>query len=247
MNIRQALLSSSSGQLARIAAAWDLSVEAGTLRRELVDLLAQHLADVVQAAATWAELDDAALGVLRLLVQAGGRHEFDLLARRLRGSSADDADRITDDAIGRLIERGLIVRTFESDQQRQGIYLLLPDEILAAGQTHLASEPMMIGPPPADSPAEMAAIDVASDLFTLCSALRREAWGAPSRGIAGRPPRTVGQILGRLRAGRAAGPGQPGQRWRFLLWVAQRAGWINRDPWPMPDDDALERLLRNPG
>src|SRR5687768_5156507 len=124
MDLRTALLGCSSGQLARIAAAWRVEAEAGTLRRELVELLAARIVGGAEDAATWSGLGEAERDVVRLLVRAGGRHEADLLARRLGREDAGEP------AVAELVERGLLFRVFEADEQRQGVYLVLPDELL---------------------------------------------------------------------------------------------------------------------
>src|SRR5215208_2109950 len=130
MRLREALLGCSSSQLARIAAAWRLDVEAGTLRRELVELAAARIAAEVERAETWAGLDEAARRVLGLVIRAGGRYEADLLARRLArsgGGRSDVEERAQDveRAIVGLTERGLLLRIYEAEEQRQGVYLLM--------------------------------------------------------------------------------------------------------------------------
>jgi hypothetical protein len=252
MNLRAALLGCSTGQLARIAAAWRLPVEAGTLRRELVESVAGRIEDAIADAGLWAMLGATATDVMRLLVRAGGRHEAELAARRATRSvqgyadaDAPDAVAEMEQAVSLLLERGLLVRTFNTEEQQRGIYLVVPDEVLVAARTalgHVAAMPFA----PAESPTVFAVSDLAGDLFVLGSALRREAWSAASRGLAGRSPRSVDQILARLRRLPGGGPGDPGRRWRFLLWVAQRAGWFSRDRLPTPDDDRFERLLAEP-
>jgi hypothetical protein len=247
MKLRAALEGISSSQLGRIADAWKLVLEAGTLRRELVDLLAARLADASTREELWSSLDASEREVVRLVARAGGRHESDLLARRLERSMASDrrADpqASTDRTVAGLVERGVLFRVFDADEQRHGIYLVLPDELLDAERAPLGQDEAELSPAPVAAPDRVAEIDLSADLFTLASALRREAWGAGSRGLAGRRDRTVGEILGRLRQSSGDGPGNPGRRWRFLLWLAQRAGWITRDPWPLPADDRIEQLI----
>ena len=251
MNLRSALLGCSSGQLSRIAAAWKLQVEAGTLRRELVEVLAERLLVAAGDAATWTTPGEHEREVIRLLVRAGGRHEADLLTRRLgrdesAGTEANALDARIEQRVAGLIERGLLFRVFEADEQRRGVYLMLPDELLSAARDHLGERGTGTAPIPAELPVRVAHGNLAADLFVLASALRREAWSSASRGLAGRSGHSVGQILGRLRALSSDGPGDPGRRWRFLLWLSQRAGWISRDAWPTPDEDAVERLLIDP-
>jgi hypothetical protein len=250
MKLRQALQGCSSGQLARIVSAWELPVEAGTLRRELVELIAEWLPREAAEPSFWSHLDDAALDVVRGLIRAGGRHDADLLVHRLSGGLAEAAreaaQRRWQAAVAGLLDRGILYRVFEAAEQRQGVYLVLPDELLVLTPDAAASGPQPDIPTSAESPHAVAACDPAADLFVLASALRREAWSRPSRGLAGRPPRSVGQILARLRAAALPGPGQAGQRWRFLLWLAQRAGWIDRAALPVPDDEAILSLLRQP-
>ncbi|MCC7372102.1 MAG: helicase-associated domain-containing protein [Chloroflexi bacterium] len=249
MRLRQVLQGCSSGQLARIAAAWSLEIEAGTLRRELVELIAARLEAAVSEPLFWQSRPPGERRILGALVRAGGRHELDLLARRLitrpAGDAYDAAMRAFHATVTTLVEGGLLYRQFEADEQRQGVYLVLPEELRAGAQV-LADDPRVAGVESgAAQPAAVARCRVADDLFVLASALRREVWNAPSRVLAGQPPRSVGQILGRLRARSGAGPGQPVQRWRFLLWLAQRAGWISRDAFPRPHDDLVDRLLRD--
>ena len=251
MKLRPLLQGCATSQLARIAAAQGLRPEAGTLRRELVELIAGHLEAASQNAATWEHLSGTQRGVVGGLVRAGGRHEAELLTRRLTGDirNQDEREAAVSEvqaAVSSLLERGVLFRIFEAEEQRQGVYLVLPDELLLPARSQFGAADTQSGPPPVQPPTEVARCDVADDLFVLASALRREAWSGPSRGLAGRPPRSVGQILARLRAATPPGPGQPGQRWRFLLWLAQRATWINRDLLPRPDDDSINRLLRDP-
>lgn len=250
MNLRSALLGCSSGQLSRIAAAWALGVEAGTLRRELVEAVATKIEAELEIGAVWGTLGDLERRVLGLLVRADGRHEADLLVRRLgRGAASDpdEAARLVDGAVSALVDRGLLFRVYDAEEHRGGVYLVMPDATLSAAST-------LFGPPerPADAdtgvqPERVGVSDLAADLFTLASALRREVWGSASRGLARRRGLTVSQIVGRLRQHQpGTGPGDPSRRWRFVLWVAQRAGWITRDAWPMPDNDAIVRLLTDP-
>jgi hypothetical protein len=261
MDLRTALLGCSSGQLSRIAAVWTLDVEAGTLRRELVEAVAARIAGALEEGSVWGSLGELALQVASVLVHAGGRHELDLLGRRVRQrvgrSASDEADeiaRLTDAAIASLVERGLVFRVYDAEEQRRGVYLVMPDEVLASAGRVL--ERHFDGPNHANDshgdadgavqPDRVAVVNVAADLFALASALRRESWGNASRELARRRSLTVGQIVGHLRQQPADGPGEPGRRWRFLLWLAQRAGWISRDPWPLPDDEAIGRLLADP-
>lgn len=252
MKLRTLLQGCSSGQLNRISAAWKLEIEAGTLRRELVELLAVQLEQTGQGAAAWTSLSEREQKIIAALVRAGGRHDIDLLTRRLVGAGTSERVReaaasAVQTTVAGLLDRGIVFRIFESEAQRQGVYLVLADELLSSAGSHLTVLGSFPLPSPVDPPSEVARCNIADDLFVLASALRREAWSAPSRGLAGRPARSVGQILSRLQVTPRPGPGRPGQRWRFLLWLAQRAGWINRAPLPQPDDDALNRLLREPG
>jgi hypothetical protein len=251
MNCRQALLGCSSGQLSRMAAAWNLDVESGTLRRELVEALAERILAAVGEASTWAALDTSGRRAIRLMARAGGRHEVDFLTRRLSraGSDGGPSDEPCPDveaAIADLVDRGFLFRTFDADEQRRGVYLVMADEILDAARQRIGEGASASSLVPAEPPAEVASCDLAADLFVLASALRREAWGSASRGLARRPARSVGQILALLRTQSDEGPGDPGRRWRFLLWIAQRAGWIGRGPLPLPDESQIERLLANP-
>jgi len=93
------------------------------------------------------------------------------------------------------------------------------------------------------APTEIAASDVVHDLFVLASALQREARAATSRGLTGRPARSIGQVLTGLRAQTADGPGEPARRWQFLLWVGKRLGWLGGGSWPVPDDERVAQLL----
>jgi hypothetical protein len=252
MNLRSALLGCSSSQLARIAAAWSLTLDAGTLRRELVELVAARIIAGVAEELTWSGLGEVERAVIGLLVRAGGRHEFDLLTRRLgriEPRVADDDDRAAaiEQNVARLFDRGLLYRVFDTEEQRQGVYVVLPDEVMTAARQHLDDGVATLPPGATEAPERVARARLATDLFVLTSALRREAWGAASRGLAGQSSRTVGQILDRLRQLPSDGPGDPSRRWRFLLWLAQRAGWIGRGAWPTPDEETVERLLSDPG
>ncbi|MFN8637368.1 MAG: hypothetical protein U0893_26250 [Chloroflexota bacterium] len=256
MKLHGLLEGCSSSQLARLAAAWQLPVEAGTLRRELVELLVAQIGAGLTDQQTWAALEGRRRDAARVLARAGGRHEADLLAQRLLGVSPraadlDDEARAVvhelDTATASLLDRGLLFRVFDGDEGRQGVYLVMAEEGLEAARAALGDDRAGGGLNPFDStPEHVTAIDLHADLFVLASALRREAWSAASRKLAGRPARSVGQLLSLLQRQAADGPGVPGQRWRFLLWIAQRAGWLRRDGWPLPDDERLERLLRQP-
>src|SRR4051794_20968627 len=101
MNLRTALLGCSSGQLARIAAAWTLDVEAGTLRRELVELVAARIVAEGEGARLWQTLGETEAQALKLLMRAGGRHENELLVRRLGRTGSLGA---TPDEMSRAIE-----------------------------------------------------------------------------------------------------------------------------------------------
>jgi hypothetical protein len=252
MDLRSALLGCSSGQLARIATTLRLQVEAGTLRRELVELVAERIVAAASDGPAWAGLNGVARQAVQLLVRAGGRHEAELLVRRLGRDTpprdeVDGSSRSIERVVGSLVERGLLFRVFDAEEQRRGVYLVMPDELLVAAREHLGGVPAAGPPHQADPPERVARGDPAADLFVLASALRREAWSTAARGLAGRPGLTVGQIVGRLRALATDGPGDPGRRWRFLLWLGQRAGWISRDAWPTPVEDAIARLLEDPG
>jgi hypothetical protein len=247
MNLRSALEGCPSSQLGRIADAWKLVLEPGTLRRELVELLAGRLVEAASSDELWSRLDASERAIVHLVARAGGRHESGLLARRLGRNRASDTDvdpqPVIDRAVASLVERGVLFRVFDADEQRRGIYLLLPDELLDAVHAVPEQDGVELSPALDAAPARVAEIDLAFELFTLASALRREVWGGSSRGLAGRRDRTVGEILARLRQSSNHGPGDPGRRWRFLLWLAQRAGWISRDPFPRPDDDRIEQLI----
>jgi hypothetical protein len=251
MDLRSALLGCSTGQLSRIAAAWMLSVEAGTLRRELVETVAARIEAELEAGGVWDALGDLERQAVAVLVRAGGRHEADLLGhrlgRRLTVVDADEATRAVDAAVGGLVERGLLFRVYDAEEQRRGVYLVMPDEVLESASLVFGASGDRDDPSASMQPDQVAVIDPAADLFALASALRREAWGNASRGLARRRALTVSQIIGRLRQQTSNGPGDPGRRWRFLLWVAQRAGWIGRDRWPMPEDELIARLLADPG
>lgn len=252
MNLRAALLACSSSQLSRIAVAWGLTLEAGTLRRELVELVAARVIAGVGEERTWSRLSEVERAVIGLLVRAGGRHEFDLLTRRLgriepRVAEDDDRAAAVERTVAGLFDRGLLYRVFDTEEQRQGIYVVLPDEVVTAARQHLDAGVATQPPRATEPPDRVATTRVATDLFVVTSALRREAWGAASRGLTGRSSRTVGQILDRLRQLPSDGPGDPSRRWRFLLWLAQRAGWIDRGTWPTPDEETVERLFSDPG
>lgn len=253
MKLRDLLQGCSSSQLSRLAASWALPVEAGTLRRELVELVAERLTAGLHDEQIWSELSGHCREIVRLLARAGGRHEADLLARRLlraRTGSADHDDeahqahRNLDGAISSLVDRGLVFRVFDSEEQRQGVYLVVTEEALDAVEHALGNDAGASGLVSDDfAPGHAVAIDLRADLFVLASAMRREAWSVISRELAGRPPRSVPQLLSLLHRRQIEGPGNSGQRWRFLLWIAQRAGWLQRDGWPVPDDEGLERAL----
>src|SRR6186997_2618311 len=113
MKLRHLLQGCSTGQLARISTAWKLEIEAGTLRRELVELLAVHLERIGQDAATWAALSEREQKVVGALVRAGGRHDLDLLVRRLLGSTSSERVReaaasAVQATVAALLERGIL-------------------------------------------------------------------------------------------------------------------------------------------
>jgi hypothetical protein len=246
MTLRQALLGCSTGQLRRIADAWGQATEAGLLRRELVDLLVEHIGGAVGSTDLWAALRADESAVMQRLVRARGHHESALLVRRAaaRPTSEDGtvAERVGE-AVERLVTRGLAFRVFEADGPIRRTALVLPEEILQAAEARLAPSSDVRTLLSADEPSSAARCDPLHDLFVLASALRREAHAAASRAMTGRQPRTVAQVLAGLGNGDASGPDEPGRRWRFLLWVGKRAGWFVDRGWPTPDDERLERLL----
>lgn len=249
VKLREALLGCSTGQLRRIADAWNLPPDASLLRRELVDLLSERIGSAVGEPTFWASLAEDETRILGRLLRARGHHESALLERRLL-SVVPDADDETAERIGesveRLVGRGLAFRVFEADGAVRRTALVLPDEVLAAAETRLAPTPTSSRLQPADEPLLVAGCDLRFDLFVLASALRREARAAASRALAGRQARTVAQVLAGLAGGMSDGPGEPTRRWRFLLWVGKRAGWLADRGWPAPDDEHVERLLADP-
>src|SRR6187200_1496413 len=118
MTLRQALLGCSTGQLRRIADAWGLPTEVGLLRRELVDLLAEHIIGAIGGADLWAAMPAEESRVMRRLARARGHHESTLLIRRAAataGSPRDAASERVGAAVDRLVARGLVFRVFEAD------------------------------------------------------------------------------------------------------------------------------------
>jgi hypothetical protein len=245
MKLHEALLGCSTGQLRRVAEAWGVPNEPGTLRHELVDVLGQTIVAGAGAEGLWDNWDVDTPRILGALARAHGRHDADLLVRRLTGPSSGQDDELAsriEQRIGRLIDRGLAFRLFEAERGLRRTVLILPDEITEIWQAGYSTD---VAAPPADStkPAQIARGDVAHDLFVLASALRREARSASSRGLVGRRPRTVAQVLGSLHAQVPDGPGEPARRWQFLLWVGKRLKWFQSDGWPLPDDDRIGRLF----
>src|SRR5438128_503028 len=135
MKLHEALLGCSTGQLRRVAEAWGVPAELGTLRHEFAEALTPRIVVEVADEGFWTGLDGDTHRVMEMLIQAHGRHEADLLVRRLATADTagpDEAARRIEQRVGRLIELGLVFRLFEAEHGLRRTVLLLPDEVVEA-------------------------------------------------------------------------------------------------------------------
>ena len=219
MKLHQALLGCAVGLLRTIAAERGLRVDASTLRSELVGALGGELARASAAGVLWRDLDDAERVVVSLVGAAQGRHDADLLLRRVAarlGESAGGMD--PEGMLARLTERGILFRVFSWGGSASGASYVLPEEYLE----------VVAGWSPADarhrpkrarlSPTTILQSDPVLDCFVLASALRREGWNRAARAVLGGSGPTARQVFARLRPSTAAlGDRRTAERWGCFL------------------------------
>ena len=220
----------------------------GTLRHEFVDALHTAIIDGISAETFAAQLDELSRRILVLLVRSHGRHEAEFLARRLlaeTGDTGDDAIAQVEAGVARLVELGLFYRLFESEGAVRRTMLVMPDEIVASITAWLpigqSLRPRSSVPAGDDAAQRSGARSVCPGERPPARSTRRTFTGS-----AGRPERTVAQIVSGLRSQTPDGPGEPARRWQFLLWVGKRVGWFGDDGWPPPDDERIALTPRRP-
>ncbi|MCA1644360.1 MAG: hypothetical protein LC797_02445 [Chloroflexi bacterium] len=158
MRLIEALEETATGALRRMASAHGLVYDDGTTRAELIDRIAERLADANYLQAQLDGLSEPEQAVLLAARASGGEQRGFLLDRDHPGAA--DA----------LVERGLLYRLFAAAGPRRGELFTVPDELLT-----LLPEPPAVEPPPTGepAPAERRASDPAFNLFCIASALGR--------------------------------------------------------------------------
>jgi len=249
MKLPRALAQCSIGLLHKIADSVRLPTDAATLPAELVDRLTSALAQASSEGELWSGLAPEERVPIDLLVRSGGRHPADLLERRLRGALPGPIKGHTADpsqVLHRLLERGIVFRVFEGGSSTPETAYVLPDEYLDAARQAVAGSASVVRPAEGP-PSDVRQNDPRRDCFVLASALRREIWNLPRRQLSGKPGPRLEQLLGRLRAAiRGPDAGAERERWAFFLRLGRRLGWLRATGWPVPDDQAVERILGEP-
>jgi hypothetical protein len=161
MRLIEALDQSPTLLLRRIAASHGLAHDEATTRAELVDRIAERLADTAYLREQLDSLEREVHAGLLSVRDNGGEIRAFLLER--------DSPAVADE----LVERGLLSRTFAAGGARRGEVFVLPEEIMAA----LPAAPPVQPPPTVGQPAaaERRTTDSAFNLFVLASALSRQA------------------------------------------------------------------------
>lgn len=249
MKLQPALAQCSSGLLHKIAYNRGLPTDAATLRLELVDRLTDVLAHASSSGELWARLAPEERVPIDRIVRAGGRHPAELLERRLRGVSSGSAGTEAADPAGvlaQLLERGIIFRVFEGESATPGTAYVLPDEYLTSARVSVEGSASAVRPTGVTA-SDVRQNDPRLDWFILASALRREIWNLPKRHLGGKPGPRLDQLLARLRAAiPAVDDRAERERWTFFVRLGRRLGWLRAQGWPRPDDQAVERILREP-
>ncbi|MDP8922131.1 MAG: hypothetical protein M3O34_04555, partial [Chloroflexota bacterium] len=251
VTLRQALLSCPTGLLHKMAQAYGLRVEPTTLRPELLAALATTIDQRAADPELWDRLDEHEAVAVSIAARSERGVEADTLVRRMAAEAP--AGRSTDPAalsaaVGRLVERGLLFRMFSTEGPARGTYLVVPDELLPRARERLSVGSPLTGLALPTPPAVIRRHDLRRDVFELASALRRETWNAAARGMIGRPERGLDQVLARLRDGSGSDdPGARRERWRFLVDLGRRGGWLQAGSWPTPVDERVVDLLGESG
>lgn len=251
VSLRQALLSCPTGLLHKMAQAYGLRVESTTLRPELVAALTTTIGEGAAYAELWDRLDEHERVAVSIAARSERGVEADTLVRRMAaetpaGHAAEPP--VLSAAVARLVERGLLFRMFSTEGPARGTFLVVPDELRGHAQRRLAHGSPLAGlarPTPPDANRRH---DLRRDVFELASALRREGWNAAARGLVGRPERGLDQVLSRLRDSAGTDDARVRrERWRFLVGLGRRSGWLQGGAWPTPVDEQIVGLLAAPG
>ena len=267
VSLRQALLSCPTGLLHKMAQAYGLRVESTTLRPELVAALTTTIDERAAYPELWDRLDMHEAVAVSIAARSERGVEADTLVRRMAaeapggspggqlagalgespgGQPTDPAPLAA--AVARLVERGLLFRTFSTEGPARGTFLVVPDELRGPARDRLAVSSPLAGLARPAPPDAVRHHDLRRDVFELASALRREAWNAASRGIVGRPERGLDQVLTRLRDAASEDDARVRrERWRFLVALGRRGGWLQPGAWPSPVDEQVVGLLAEGG
>jgi hypothetical protein len=158
VRVRAALDATPTATLRRIAASHGLAVDEATTRLELVDRLAERLADPSYLAELITSLADDERHALFAARDSGGEMRGLLIDRDQPGAAPA------------LAERGLLFRTFAAAGPRRGEIFTVPDEVLQVLPPPRATE----SPPAHESPPnERRTSDPVFSLFALASSLAR--------------------------------------------------------------------------
>src|SRR5258708_11301905 len=160
MRLREALEETATGALRRMASVHGLLFDDGTTRTELIERIAERLADSSYLQEQLDGLADDERAALLAARASGGEQRGFLLDRAHPGAAEA------------LVERGLLFRLFAAAGPRRGELFTAPDELLA-----LLPEPPVVESPPVGEPApasgERRASDPTFNLFCIASALPR--------------------------------------------------------------------------
>jgi hypothetical protein len=159
VRVSEALAELATGALRRIALSHALATDEAITRAQLIDRLAERLADPFYLRELIGALSPDEHAALVAARAAGGEVRGFLLDRDQPGAAAA------------LVDRGLLFRTFAAAGPRRGEVFALADELMEVLPTPPASEP-----PPTEAgwvPSERRASDPAFSLFALASTLQR--------------------------------------------------------------------------
>lgn len=254
VTLRQALLSCPTGLLNKMAREYALRVDATTLRPELVAALRDTIGERAAYAQFWESLATVERAAVGIVARTERGVEADTLLRRIAaeiqsgtrlGSTEPKIDTVD---VTSLLDRGLLYRMFNTDGPARGTFLVMPDELRVQANRYLGAASPLAALAVAATPMDVRRVDPAYDVFALASLLRREAWTAAARGMGGQPDRGLDRVLARLPS--AAEPDDAQRRrvrWRFLVALGRRDGWLRGDGVPSPDDERVAGILAQPG